>query len=414
MGGEGWEIMQRGSKVLFGVGGGIAAFKAVEAARLLMERGAEVRVVMSAAATRFITPFSLENLTNHSVFSDLWGESPEGETHIRLAGWADALVIAPATMELIGKLALGLPNDALSATAAACPAPLVLAPAMNTVMYEHAATTANLATLRERGAVVVGPTYGRLANGAQGLGRMAEPEDIAAAVAMTLGQRGDLAGRRVLVTAGPTQEPLDPVRYIGNRSSGKMGYALAIAARDRGAVVTLVSGPVALRPPYGVTVVGVTTAEEMRAAVHAYVVGADALIMAAAVADYRPLTTAEHKIKKEQATLTVDLARTTDILGSLVEIAGAPRVKVGFAAETRGVVDEGTRKLKKKGLDLVVANDVAGGAVFGADTNHVHLIDRDGNTEELGPAPKERIAEGILDAVAELLREREQSVGDGQ
>jgi len=409
--------MQRGSKVLFGVGGGIAAFKAVEAARLLMERGAEVRAVMSASATRFITPFSLENLTNHSVFSDLWSESPEGETHIRLAGWADALVIAPATMELIGKLALGLPNDALSATAAACPAPLVLAPAMNTVMYENAATTANLATLRERGAVVVGPTYGRLANGAQGLGRMAAPEDIAAAVAMTLGRRGDLVGRRVLVTAGPTQEPLDPVRYIGNRSSGKMGYALAVAARDRGAAVTLVSGPVALRPPYGVAVVNVTTAEEMRAAVHAHVTATtatDVLIMAAAVADYRPLTAAEHKIKKEQATLTVALERTVDILGSLTALAGARPIKVGFAAETRGVVDEGTRKLERKGLDLVVANDVAGGAVFGADTNHVHLIDREGNTEELGPAPKEHIAEGILDAVAELLREREQSVGDGQ
>ena len=398
--------MQRGSKVLFGIGGGIAAFKAVEAARLLMERGAEVRAVMSASATRFITPFSLENLTNHSVFSDLWGESPEGETHIRLAAWADVLVIAPATMELVGKLALGLPNDALSATAAACPAPLVLAPAMNTVMYEHGATTANLETLRERGAMIVGPTYGRLANGAQGLGRMAEPEDIAAAVAMALGRDGDLAGRRVLVTAGPTQEPLDPVRYIGNRSSGKMGYALATAARDRGAAVTLVSGPVALRPPYGVEVVPVATADEMRAAVHARVAASDALIMAAAVADYRPAAPAEHKIKKGQATLTLELERTTDILGSLTDMLEGRLVKVGFAAETREVVEEGARKLRRKGLDLVVANDVSGGAVFGADSNHVHLIDRDGATEDLGPAPKEQIAEGILNAVAELLRER--------
>ena len=378
--------------MLFGVGGGIAAFKAVEAARLLMERGAEVRAVMSAAAARFITPFSLENLTNHSVFSDLWDEAPEGETHIRLATWADALVIAPATMELIGKLALGLPNDALSATAAACPAPLVLAPAMNNVMYENAATAANLETLRARGAAIVGPAYGRLANGAQGLGRMAEPADIADAVAVALGRDGDLAGRRVLVTAGPTQEPLDPVRYIGNRSSGKMGYALAVAARDRGAAVTLVSGPVALRPPHGVALVPVMTAAEMRASVQAHVAEADALIMAAAVADYRPVAVAEHKIKKERAALTLELERTTDILGAL--------------AETREVVDEGTRKLRRKGLDLVVANDVGGGAVFGADSNHVHLIDRDGKTEELGPAPKEQIAEGILDAVVELLRDR--------
>jgi len=399
--------MRRGSKVLFGVGGGIAAFKAVEAARLLMERGAEVRAVMSAAAARFITPFSLENLTNHSVFSDLWDEAPEGETHIRLATWADALVIAPATMELIGKLALGLPNDALSATAAACPAPLVLAPAMNNVMYENAATAANLETLRARGAAIVGPAYGRLANGAQGLGRMAEPADIADAVAVALGRDGDLAGRRVLVTAGPTQEPLDPVRYIGNRSSGKMGYALAVAARDRGAAVTLVSGPVALRPPHGVALVPVMTAAEMRASVQAHVAEADALIMAAAVADYRPVAVAEHKIKKERAALTLELERTTDILGALAETPGPlPLVRVGFAAETREVVDEGTRKLRRKGLDLVVANDVGGGAVFGADSNHVHLIDRDGNTEELGPAPKEQIAEGILDAVVELLRDR--------
>jgi len=405
-------MVRRGSKVLFGVGGGIAAFKAVEAARLLMERGAEVRTVMSAAAARFITPFSLENLTNHAVFSDLWAESPEGETHIRLAAWADVLVIAPATMELIGKLALGLPNDALSATAAACSAPLVLAPAMNNVMYENGATTANLTTLRERGATVVGPTYGRLANGARGLGRMAAPEDIAAAVAMTLGQSGNLAGRRVLVTAGPTQEPLDPVRYIGNRSSGKMGYAMAVAARDRGATVTLVSGPVALPPPYGVEVVPVTTAATMYDAVHAHAAASDVLIMAAAVADYRPVTASEHKIKKERASLTLELERTTDILGSLAE-AAAPRVKVGFAAETRAVVDEGTRKLRRKGLDLVVANDVAGGAVFGTDSNHVHLIDRDGATEELGPAPKEQIAESILDAVVELLRERGRMT-DGQ
>jgi len=392
--------MKQGAKILLGIGGGIAAFKAVETARLLMASGAEVQAVMSEAAIRFITPFSLENLTNRRVFSDLWAESPDGETHIRLAAWADALVIAPATMELIGKLALGLPDDALSATALACPAPLVLAPAMNNVMYEQPATVANLATLRARGAAVVGPTYGRLANGARGLGRMSEPEEIAAAVAAVLGRTGDLAGRRLLVTAGPTWEPIDPVRYLGNRSSGKMGYALATAARDRGATVTLVSGPVALRPPYGVTVVPVTTAEEMRAAVVEHADAADALVMAAAVADYRPLAVADQKIKKGQGPLTLELARTTDILCSLSE---APLVKVGFAAETEQLVEEGTRKLREKGLDLLVANSVADGAVFGADDNHAHIIARDGTATEIGPAPKAQIADAILDVLAPLL-----------
>lgn len=396
--------MTRGSKVLFGIGGGIAAFKAVEAARILMEQGAEVRAVMTAAATRFVTPFSVENLTNHPVFSDLWAESPDGETHVRLANWADVLVIAPATMELIGKLALGLPDDALTCAAVACPAPLVLAPAMNNVMYAQAATQANLATLRERGAAIVGPTHGRLANGAQGLGRMSEPEDIADAVAMTLGRGGDLAGTRLLVTAGPTREPLDPVRYVGNRSSGKMGYAVATAARDRGASVTLISGPSELRPPYGVPVIPVETTAEMHAALLERVGEADALVMAAAPADYRPAAVARQKIKKGQGALTLELERTVDILSA---IGDAPLLKVGFAAETERVLDEGLRKLRQKGLDLVVANDVSGGAVFGSDTNHVYLVSRDGETDELGPGPKAQIADGILDALVELLRARQ-------
>ncbi len=393
--------MKAGSRVLFGIGGGIAAFKAVEAARLLMERGAEVQAVMTAAAARFITPFSLENLTNRRVFADLWAESPDGETHIRLATWADVLVIAPATMELIGKLALGLPDDALTCTAAACSAPLVLAPAMNSVMYAQPATQQNLATLRERGTLVVGPVHGRLASGAEGLGRMAEPEDIAAAAAVALGRSGDLAGQRLVVTAGPTQEPFDPVRFLGNRSSGKMGYALAVAARDRGATVTLISGPVALPPPYGVALVPVHTADEMHAAVAARAAQADALIMAAAVADYRPATVSTQKIKKAQAALSLDLERTTDVLGALRD---APLVKVGFAAETENLLREGRRKLDEKGLDLMVANDVAGGAVFGTDSNHVYVIGRDGSYQEIGPASKEEVAERILDALAPLLR----------
>lgn len=392
--------MKPASRIVFGVGGGIAAFKAVETIRLLMERGAEVQAVMTAAAGRFITPFSLENLTNRRVFADLWSESADGETHVRLANWADLLVVAPATMELLGKLALGLPDDALTCTVAACPAPLLLAPAMNTVMYEQPATQQNLATLRERGAVVVGPVTGRLASGASGLGRLADPEDIAAAAALTLGRGGDLAGKRLLVTAGPTQEPLDPVRFLGNRSSGKMGFAVATAARDRGALVTLISGPVALRPPYGIRLLPVQTAAEMHAAVARESAGADALVMAAAVADYRPATVAERKIKKGQDALSLELERTADILGAL---AATPLVKVGFAAETGHPVEEGIRKLRQKGLHLLVANDVSAGAVFGADSNHVFIIARDGSTVEVGPAPKEEVAERILDALRPLL-----------
>ncbi len=392
--------MRRGSKVVFGVGGGIAAFKAVETIRLLMERGAEVHAVMSAAAARFITPFSLENLTNHEVFSDLWAESTEGETHVRLASWADVVVVAPATMELLGKLALGLPDDALTCTVAACPAPLVLAPAMNTVMFAQPALQQNLETLRARGASIVGPVSGRLANGASGLGRMAAPEDIAAATAVALGRSDALAGRRIVVTAGPTQEPLDPVRYIGNRSSGKMGYAVALGARDRGALVTLISGPVALAEPWGVELVKVGTAAEMRHAVERAVGGADVLVMAAAVADYRPRTVAPGKIKKGEATLTLDLERTDDILGGLSQ---APLLKVGFAAETDHVLDEGLRKLHHKGLDFVVANDVQGGAVFGHDDNHVHMIAEDGSITTVGPTSKANVAEAILDAIVDAL-----------
>lgn len=395
--------MPPGGKVLFGVGGGIAAFKAVEAMRLLIDRGAVVQAVMSDAAARFITPFSLENLTGRRVFSNLWAESPDGETHVRLAGWADVLVIAPATMELIGKLALGLPDDALTCTAAACRAPLVLAPAMNTVMFEQPATQENLAVLRGRGALVVGPVSGRLASGTVGMGRMAAPDDIAAAAAVALGRHGDLAGLRLLITAGPTQEPLDPVRYIGNRGSGKMGYALATAARDRGAVVTLISGPVALKAPFGVETLVIGTAVEMHAAVMERIARSDALIMAAAVADYQPATVAERKIKKGRESLALELTRTIDILGSL---AGMPLIKIGFAAETGDLLAEGRRKLRDKGLDLLVANDVTGGAVFGSDTNHVFLIAGDGSAVEVGPAPKGEIAERILDALVPLVTER--------
>ena len=398
--------MIHGSKVLFGIGGGVAALKAADAARLLMEQGAQIQVVMSNAAAHFVTPFSLENLTGRPVYADLWSQSPSGEAHILHARWADVMVIAPATMELIGKLAMGLPDDALTCTAVACPAPLILAPAMNSVMWEHPATQHNLAILRDRGATIVGPTVGRLASGAEGIGRMAEAVDVADATAVALGRQGDMAGLRLVVTAGPTYEPIDPVRFVGNRSSGKMGYALAVAARDRGAVVTLISGPVSLATPYGVNIIHVGTAAEMHDAVRGAVVGADALIMAAAVADYRPSEVSKQKIKKGHASISLELQRNPDILESLSSAAIA---KVGFAAETMNVVASGRQKLEDKRLDLLVANDVAGGAVFGSDYSRVHLIDRTGQITDIGPALKTEIAEHVLDALVLALRRAQNS-----
>jgi phosphopantothenoylcysteine decarboxylase/phosphopantothenate--cysteine ligase len=329
--------------------------------------------------------------------------------HISLAAKADVLVIAPATANTIAKLAHGLADNLLTSTALATTAPLVIAPAMDADMWANPLTQENVRRLRERGAVIVGPGHGRLASGRIGAGRLVSTEEILAAIRQTLGRKGFLAGLRVTVTAGGTQEPLDPVRYVGNRSSGKMGYALAEAARDEGAQVTLISAPTALSPVYGVEMVAVRTAAEMHEAVMGRLEQTDILLMAAAVADYRPARVAEQKIKKGPGGLTLELERTEDILAAVAQARsqGMPKIVVGFAAETEDLLANAQDKLRRKKLDLIVANDVsAADSGFGVDTNRVTLIGADGQVEELPLMTKFEVAEQILRRVAALWRAR--------
>jgi phosphopantothenoylcysteine decarboxylase/phosphopantothenate--cysteine ligase len=389
-----------GKTVVVGVSGGIACYKACEVVRLLVAAGARVRVVMTAAAQRFVTPLTFQTLAGQPVATDTFDLTQESEIgHIRLADEADAIAIAPATANVIAKLATGLADDLLTTVLLVARAPVVLAPAMNVHMWEHPTVQENLARLVARGAHVVGPTSGWLACGYEGTGRLAEPDDIVEEILRVLAPQ-DLAGERVLVSAGPTQEAIDPVRYLSNRSSGKMGYAIARVARRRGATVTLVTGPTALRPPAGVQVVSVTTAEEMARAVQAAFASATVVIMGAAVADYRPRRTLDRKLKKAGQPLTLDLEANPDILRRLSARKGR-RLLVGFAAETNDLVSEARRKLADKRLDLIVGNDVtAPGAAFGGDTNAVHLIDAAGQEEALPVLAKEEVAERILGWVA--------------
>ena len=389
-----------GKTVVVGVSGGIACYKACEVVRLLVAAGARVRVVMTAAAQRFVTPLTFQTLAGQPVATDTFDLTQESEIgHIRLADEADAIAIAPATANVIAKLATGLADDLLTTVLLVARAPVVLAPAMNVHMWEHPTVQENLARLVARGAHVVGPTSGWLACGYEGTGRLAEPDDIVEEILRVLAPQ-DLAGERVLVSAGPTQEAIDPVRYLSNRSSGKMGYAIARVARRRGAEVTLVTGPTALRPPAGVQVVSVTTAEEMARGVQAAFASATVVIMGAAVADYRPRRTLDRKLKKAGQPLTLDLEANPDILRRLSTRKGR-RLLVGFAAETNDLVSEARRKLADKRLDLIVGNDVtAPGAAFGGDTNAVHLIDAAGQEEALPVLAKEEVAERILDWVA--------------
>jgi phosphopantothenoylcysteine decarboxylase/phosphopantothenate--cysteine ligase len=330
--------------------------------------------------------------------------------HVELAHAAEAIIIAPATAATISRLATGLAEDMLAVTVLASTAPLLIAPAMEANMFVHPATQLNLATLRERGATIIGPAAGHLASGRAGRGRMEEPETIVEAVKFVLGSGGDLAGRRLVISAGGTQEPIDPVRYVSNHSSGKMGYALAEAARDRGAVVTLISTPVALRPPFGVVLVPVRRALEMRDAVLSHCRGADALIMAAAVADFKPASVAEQKLKKRpgQTGLTLELERTPDILAEVQATAERfpGMIRVGFAAESENLVENAAVKLESKGLAFIAANDItAADAGFGVDTNRVVLLDRQG-AEQLPLLSKYDVAGRILDKVAGLLKAR--------
>jgi phosphopantothenoylcysteine decarboxylase/phosphopantothenate--cysteine ligase len=390
--------MVKDKVVVLGVTGSIAAYKAVELASQLTQAGARVDVIMTEAATQFVTPLTFRSVTGRPVVTKMFDLSSEYSIeHVSLAEAADVVVIAPATANTIAKIATGMADDMLSCTVLATKAPVVVAPAMDVNMYENQVTRENLAKLKARGFTIVGPGYGRLASGKMGLGRLVDVNEILGTISQVLGRSGDLSGKCIVVTAGGTQEPLDPVRCLTNRSSGKMGYALAEAARDRGAQVVLVTAPTALVKPSGVEVVDVTTAQEMYEAVKKAVGKAAALIMAAAVADYRPRKVAESKIKREKAdSLTVELERTPDILGSV----RGDFLRVGFAAESEDLVANARDKLTKKQLDLIVANDVS---AVGAETNRVVIIDKSGNIDELPTLPKREVADKILDKVVRLL-----------
>jgi phosphopantothenoylcysteine decarboxylase / phosphopantothenate---cysteine ligase len=391
-------------RVLLCVSGGVAAYKAALLARILVHDGADVRVLMTAAATRFVGPDTFAALTRNPVHQDLF-ERPETVLHVRLAHQADVAVVAPATANVLAKLALGLADDLVTSTLLEATCPLVVAPAMHTGMWTHQATRANLATLTARGALVVGPVEGELAAGDEGMGRMASPEDIAATVTAVLSGSGrDLDGVRMLVTAGPTHEPIDPVRFVGNRSTGKMGFAVAAEAARRGAIVTLVSGPVALTEPPAVRLVRVETAAEMAEAVASLFADVDAVVMAAAVADFRPEAVAAGKIKKSSGPPQVRLVPTVDILGQL-DARRAGQVLVGFAAETPdvpgGLRAEGRRKLEAKHLDLLVVNEVGRtGTGFGSDTNRAAILAASGPDPELEEWTKPALAAAICDRIA--------------
>ncbi len=388
--------------IVLGVTGSIACYKAVDLASKLVQAGALVDVVMSYGATRFVTPLAFRAITHREVVTDGFEASSEyGNEHVALAQRADIIAIAPATVHCIAKLALGLADDPLTTTVVAAKAPLLVAPAMDGNMYDHPATQENLAKLRERGAVIAGPAPGRLSSGLVGMGRLLETTELMGYIAATLGRDGDLAGRTVVVSAGGTMEAIDPVRVITNLSSGRMGYALAEAARDRGAKVILVAAPTGLPDPPLVQVDRVKSALEMCDAVLGHLERADALIMAAAVADYRPATEAAQKIKKTSNDLTISLTKTVDIL----EAAKGNFVKVGFAAESQDLVENATAKVKKKGLDLIVANDITDPqSGFGVDTNKVALIGKDLRVEELPLLTKYEVSHRILDRVIPLLR----------
>ena len=387
--------------IVLGVTGSIACYKALDLASKLVQVGALVDTIMSYGATQFVTPLAFRSITHREVVTD--GFDPNSQfaiEHVALAQQANIVVIVPATAHCIAKLAAGLADDPLTTTVIATRAPLLVAPAMDAGMFEHAATQENLAKLRERGVVIAGPAEGRLASGLVGMGRLLETPQLMGYIAATLGKDGDLAGRKIVVSAGGTQEPIDPVRVIANHSSGKMGYALAEAARDRGAEVVLVAAPTSLPDPPLVRVVRVRTAQQMCEEVLQEVAQADALLMAAAVADYRPATEATQKIKKSANELTILLTKTPDILDAAI----GNFVKVGFSAESENLAANAQAKLQRKSLDLIVANDITDPqSSFGADTNRVTLIDRDLKVEELPLLTKYEVSQRILDRVRDLL-----------
>ena len=394
------------ANIVLGVTGGIAAYKAVDLCSKLIQAGALVDVVMTEAATRFVTPVSFQAISKRPVSVDLFQPYRMTEmAHISLAKKADAIVIAPATANTIAKIAHGYADNLLTSTILATTAPLIIAPAMDADMWSNSITQSNAESLRRNGVVIVGPGYGRLASGRIGAGRLTDTQKILAALRQTLGRNGPLAGLRVTVTAGGTQEPLDPVRHLGNRSTGRMGYSLAQAARDYGANVALVSAPSSLPPVYGVEMISVRTASDMHRTVMDLLGRTDILVMAAAVADYRPSAMAPQKIKKGAGDLALVLERTQDILSAVrdVDLATRPRLVVGFAAETQELVANAQVKLEEKALDLIVANDVsASDSGFGVDTNRVILLSPGTPPESLPLMSKFEVAEKILDRVGAL------------
>lgn len=414
--------MLRNKRIILGICGGIASYKAIDLASKLQQAGALVDVIMTEHAEDFVRPLAFSTVSHRPVYNDLWEPSGRAaELHIELAQAAELLAIVPATANTIAKLAQGMADNMLTAVALATRAPLLLAPAMHKEMYAHPATQANLALLRARGATIIEPAVGLLASGEVGPGRLPETTVLMGGISMALGKNGSLAGRRVVITAGGTHEPIDPVRYVGNRSSGKMGYALASEARDRGAHVILITGPVALPAPYGVELHTVETALEMRDAVNSLVTDADVLIMSAAVADFRPAQPAAQKIKKtsgeargqEEGELSLHLVKNPDILGelarSLAERTGKQQanrrmIRVGFAAETENIIEHAQEKLQRKQLNLLVANDVTrSDSGFGTDTNKVIIFHANGAMEEMPVMPKAGVAAALWDRVVSLL-----------
>lgn len=399
----------RGKRITLGVTGSIAAYKSVMLASALHQAGAVVDVAMTSEAVRFVRPLAFQAITHRPVFADLWAPGMETDiAHVTLGRESDLLLVAPATAHCLAKLAHGLADDPVSVTALAARCPVVVAPAMDAGMYEHPATVANLLTLRERGVVVVEPERGHLASGLTGLGRLASLETIVDTVRATLGAQGDLAGKRVLVSAGGTREAIDAVRSITNQSSGKMGYAVAESARDRGADVVLVTAPTTERIPARMEVLQVRQASEMLEAIRGRYNQIDALLMVAAVADFRVEHPATHKIKRGAGPLTLTLVPNPDLLAETARLAVDHHpVRVGFAAETRDLLNHAADKLARKQLDLIVANDVsAAGSGFGTDTNQVTLLWSDGRREALPLLLKTEVAERVVDAVVALLRRR--------
>jgi phosphopantothenoylcysteine decarboxylase/phosphopantothenate--cysteine ligase len=428
------EIMEpiailRDRRILLGVTGGIAAYKICTLASRLTQAGAQVDVVMTEAATRFVTPLTFQALTGRPVYTDMWGAPEAGLSgnqgaglpthiaHVGLAHAAELVVIAPATGNTMAKLATGLADNMLTTLALAASCPVLIAPAMDVGMWSHTATQANVAVLRARGGNFAGPARGRMASGLEGEGRLIEPDELVGHVRWVLGRDGDLAGRRVVVTAGPTRESVDPVRFLSNPSSGRQGFALAQAALDRGAAVTLIAGPTPLPTPVGAERLDVTSAQEMCTATLAACADADLLLMAAAVADYRPANAAPQKIKKADADLSLRLARTPDILSAVAaqrQQTGSPRRVVGFAAESENLAKNARAKLTAKGLDMIVANDITDPeAGFAVETNQVVLFMPDGSTERLPLMTKTAVAKAVLDRMAsQVSRDKERRSQD--